>query len=233
MAALVDLTADIPDPRSVPLSNERINAYCLPVHEGKVLAVNILSIHLQQISPTEVEVVAKCEAHSTNQRSYTVRVIVHPNGQHIESASCTCPVGSTCKHVCKVLRRITTHVPINHQYLSDMRKKRRLEIAAQRCSVYIVFHCYAERDDGDWNHSVYRRDSYDAKVLGVFFGLRTANAFARDHIVDNYDDEVEEEGEDLEPLFWSNSETTYEEDSFDKVWVEKQAVQDASAVFHA
>ena len=103
--------------------------------------------------------------------------------------------------------------------------------------MYIVFESRSGTDSGsDYGRSRYVRENFDCTALGVFFGLGAANSFAKEHVesVHGYGDEDEDEDaedeDNVEPYMWDNSDSA-EEDTFDSVWVEMQAVLDATPAF--
>ena len=99
--------------RSIPVTDQTIRSYCGYQCEYKVSAVTISSLHLKQLSPSDVEVVARIEAVSSRNHSYyDTTVHLPPDGSAILSAACSCPVGPRCKHVYRVLTRIREYVPI-------------------------------------------------------------------------------------------------------------------------
>ena len=184
---------------------------------------------------------------SSTRKNYEISVKLNSDGRQIFNATCSCPVGcKQCKHVHAVLVRVTQSkqapIPVVSQDMGRAAKRRRQIAKLEHASVYLVFACKSEYDSGsDYMRSARCKDRYDQECLGTFFSLKNANRFAKKHIRDAYgglrereDDEYEsdEEADDgIDEFQWDNEED-YDGDSFDKVWVERKAVEDASSNFH-
>ena len=85
MAEVIDLVDDedeedeaLPDPRFIPITNQTIEAHCGVQKEQRVAEVHLTSIHLQQIALNDVEVIARIEAQTSNQRFYECIIHVRP-----------------------------------------------------------------------------------------------------------------------------------------------------------
>jgi hypothetical protein len=111
--------------------------------------------------------------------------------------------------------------------------------------VYLVFHCKADQDSGSDHWASSRcKENFDEEVLGVFFSLTNANKCAREHVKEirgDEDDEDDEDGDDDDdaeddtvPFEWDDQEAEWNDESYyNKVWVERRSIEDASAKFHA
>ncbi|GAX13083.1 hypothetical protein FisN_2Hh591 [Fistulifera solaris] len=173
----------------------------------------------------------------------TVRL--NPQG----NSSCTCPILSKCKHIHKVLYRIrqSRDIPIpppSAQHLERVARRERLADQMEHASVYVAFACKSELNSGsDYYRSQFVRDKYDQEVLGVFFSLKEANLRAKNHVREELGHEVDDDDEEED----DDDDDDYGEDEFDwddedfgpddnneynKVWVDRFAVEDASRRFH-
>lgn len=186
---------------------------------------------------------AKIPAASTRQGMYDITMYIRPSGSEILDAFCTCPVSRKCKHIHKVLKRVEQSVqnPIPGPGLAA-RARRRAE--AQRradmlehASVYIAFTCKSEVDSGsDFRRSMYAKESFEQEILGVFFSKQQANQCAKNYVEENFEEEEEEEQEEEEYEFDDDESFVWEDENcegmeFDKVWVERRAIEDASPRF--
>jgi hypothetical protein len=232
----------IPDPRSLPnLTDQMILEFCGDDSASKSCG-SITSLHLQQTSLTAVEVVARIEAASTNQGHYEINLRLDPSSGSpvIVSGNCSCPVGEDCKHIYKVLRRIRHHVPISQAHLQRVAKRRKQATASSRgCYVYIVMKSQSERDSGsDYHAPAHLKENFGVVILGTFLNIRAANKRAKEVMIEEFvdedeeeDEEDEEDDEDISPFMWDD-EDNYNEDVFNRIWVEEQALEDASPQFH-
>jgi hypothetical protein len=188
---------------------------------------------------------ARIPASSTRQKSYDVCVLVHRDGSNIIFSSCSCPQGNTggkCKHVFKVLCRIAQG-PIagpTHQVLAREAHQHRCAEKLLHCSVYVAIACKSQLHSG----SDYRRtyfDNVDQEILGIFFSKKKANECAREHVKSDDEDDEDEVGEDISVdsedeetfVYDGSDEGDYnDENMFEKVWVERRLIEDASHQFH-
>jgi len=199
-----------------------------------------------------VLVEARIPASTTNQRLYAITIRVHANGRRILDSKCTCPIGDCCKHIHKVLRRISRspNQPIggpSQHHLNRVARRERLVDQLERASVYIAFACKSELDSGsDYNRSAHIKENFNQEVLGVFFSSARANQCAKEYIegelgheeeFDNDDDDEDSDDDDDDYGDGDNGETFSWEDEdsgeheFDKVWVERRPIEDASRRF--
>lgn len=203
----------------------------------------IQSIFCREDTPSRFAVEARIPAISTHFTPYTIRVIVEKDGSAIHSTSCNCPVGYKCKHINKVLHRIVDS-PKN-PLLERPSLKRKAETNA---IVYIAFACkYYEYvggpDDGRDRFFIDENEGYE--ILGMFFSKRAANRCAKERAyADEDESEEDDEDEDDDSVdaslfnFTSHDESDesykYYDDgdfTFDKVWVERRTIEDASPDF--
>lgn len=190
---------------------------------------------------------ARIPASSTRQGSYSISIQVQSDGSRILSSTCTCPVGYKCKHIYKVLCRIASsrRDPLPGPSPQDLvREARRQQYAEQleHASVYIAIACKSELDSGsDFRRSYYIKDNVDQEILGVFFSKRLANQCARDYLGMDDEDEMDDDDDDDEDIE-SDDEASFtydgsdegdhdEENMYQKVWVERRAIEDATPRF--
>lgn len=205
---------------------------------------DISSIHVEYEEDTSgrmvANVAARIPASTTNQRNYEISVHLHPQGTSIYRSFCTCPIMNKCKHIHKVLHRIrqSREIPIpapSRQHLERVARRQRLAEQMQHASVFVAFACKSELDSGsDYRRSMFVRDKYDQKVLGVFFSMAQANRRAKEYVQDELGHELDDEDDEDEWDFdWDDEELGPDEDNeHNKVWVEQFAIEDASRNFH-
>ena len=235
---------------SIPLSTATIQGYGSQPRGCQ----EISKIHLEyDIDSDAAEIEARIPATTSNHGYYVISVRVQSDGSRILGTRCTCPVGgymAKCKHVHKVLCRIAESVsrPISgpdQAHLAQVARRNRLVQQMQHASVYIAFACKSEIDSGsDFRRSFYVKDSFDQEVLGVFFSKKQANQCAKEYVQnelghdidedeDDGDEEMSEDDDDDESFVFDGSDIgEYEDNAFDKVWVEQRAIEDASPRFH-
>jgi hypothetical protein len=122
----------------------------------------------------------------------------------------------------------------------------------KHASVYMATACKSEFDSGcgsNYCRSYYVKEKYNQQILVVFFSAAAANACAKayrnklcgddDEEDDDDDDDNDEENsdiddDDLELFCYDGSDDHKFDDQygFDKVWVERRAINDASRDFH-
>ena len=101
-----------------------------------------------------------------------------------------------------------------------------------RASVYVVCRCKADFDSGsDYRFSASCKDEFDTEVLGVYFDRRAANRRARE-VVAEIEGGGYESGEDVDAFSWDNEGGDCDENEFDRVYVARHAIEDASSEFH-
>lgn len=134
-----------------------------------------------------------------------------------------------------------TNGPTPQDLAKGARQQRRAE-QLQNASVYIAIACKSEQDDGrNYRHSRPTMENVDQEILGIFFSKKKANECAREYLEMDDDDDDEEGAEDISVD--SDDESTFaydgsEEDDYDemqmfqKVWVERRAIEDASRQVH-
>ena len=234
---------------SIPLQYATIRSYLGTTDFNSCQEIS--RIHLEyNVDRNEAEVEARIPAATTRQGEYRISVRVRPNGSAILGSRCSCPVGSKCKHIFKVLRRVarSSQEPIcgpapGHSRADRRAASRRRSEMLEHASVYLACACKSELDSGsDFMVSMYVKDNYDQEILGVFFSKQMANQCAKEHVLElgyELDAEDNEEDEDLdsddeENFVWDGSDfgECNDENSFDKVWVERHAIEDASRRFH-
>lgn len=209
---------------------------------------NISNIHLQfDDNSFEATVEARIPASTTRQPHYTIKIQLRNDGSEILHSSCTCPIGARCKHIHKVLCRIADSPvdPIkglDREIQAHRAKCRRLADQMEHASVYIAFHCMSECDSGsDYRRSYWVKEKFDEEILGVFFSKALANQCAREYVRDELGVEMDDDDEDDEDddaddeedagSYVYDGEDCPEGNSFDKVWVERRAIEDASPRF--
>lgn len=193
------------------------------------------------------------------ERYYKIVVDVDENGSRIIDSRCTCPVGYKCKHIHKVLCRITLSgdapiLPPSKQVQRDEHRARQL---ARGCCVYLAICCRSEINMRDYLGSP---KDFDQKILGAFFSMKQANECARAYVMEELDQASKEEKEEEvvvaeekedrdgsqgrmedggdwegyeEEFAWDGSDDgDYEGINFLRVWVERRAIEDASTDFH-
>ena len=98
-----------------------------------------------------------------------------------------------------------------------------------RASVYVVCRCKSERDDTAGSSA---KPEYATEVLGVYFDQIEANRRAREAVVEiegDYDGDPVDD--DRSYFCWDNEESEYTGD-FDRVYVDRRPIEDASSEFH-
>lgn len=249
-ASLKSITATM---TSIPLTANTIQSYL--GGESFNYCQEISSIHLEyDVEQDVANVQASIPASTTNRGSYEIAVSLRSNGRSILGSSCSCPVGYRCKHIYKVLCRIARsaqepiHGPDQH-HRARAARQRRLADQMEHASVFIAFTCKSELDSGsDYRRSYFVKDNFDQQVLGVFFSKRQANQCAKEYVQDELgydvddeymdddedDDEMDDADDDTASFVWDGSDDGLYDDGneFDKVWVERRAVEDASQQFH-
>lgn len=236
---------------SVPLSVRTINEYmgCDGRNFNSCHEISKISL-VYDVDANYAKVQAKIPAASTRQGHYVISAYVRPDGSSILHTECTCPVGHKCKHIDKVLRRIANspNDPIKGPSPAQMAEAtRRRELARKMdfASVYIAFSCHSEFDSGsDYRMSYHLKDNFDQELLGVFFSKAEANRCAKNHVkydigyeddMDDDEDEDEDGDSDDETFVWDESDLHLGESDnhyTTRVWVERRAIEDASARFH-
>ena len=199
----------------------------------------IHSIFCHDAAPSKVKVEAQIPTISISQANYTICIMLENDGSVIHRASCTCPIGQKCKHISKVLHRIIDSQknplpgPSPEVLQRETQRKRRADKMEQAC-VYIAIACKSEFDTGsDYGRSQYLKDNVDQEILGVFLSKRQANKCAKERA--NQDEEDTDDEDDDEELFESDEPDSGEYDDdmmFEKIWVERRVIEDASADFH-
>lgn len=235
---------------SIPLTSAAIKAFI--GQEGFNPSQDITSIHATCATNSNVvEVEARIPASTTRQGHYTVTVrLQNDESPSILGGGCTCPIGYKCKHIYKVLRRVkqSCQNPIqgpSAAHLARVARHRQLAEQMDHASVYIAYTCKSQLDSGsDYRRSYYTIDSFEQETLGVFFSKRAANQRAKEYVRDfltagNYEEEDEDDmydsDEDAETFVYDESDLgEYCDDypnAFRKVWIERQAIEDASPRF--
>ena len=217
----------------------------------------IRSIFCREATPNKVTVEAQMPALSTPWSTYTTCIIVEKDGSTIHRASCSCPVGRMCKHIHKVLLRIANsqNNPLpgpspqdlhreeerKRQLMQREEERKRKAAKMDHASVYIAIACKVEVDSGsDYNRSQYVKDNVDQEILGVFFSKRQANRCAKerayqDEDMDSEEEEGDEDGDDSVDVdtFVNDPHDDWDDDMmYEKVWVERRTIEDASYDFH-
>jgi len=228
----------------IPLGKKTISAYCGGNRYNA--CQDISSIHVQyDVDEGFAKVEASIPATTSRQGFYQILVKVRPDGRRIKATSCTCPVGYKCKHIHKVLCRISQSPqnPIpgpSREHREREARRQRLADQMEHASVYIALACKSELDSGsDFRRSYFVKDNFDQQILGVFFSKKEANRCAKNFLEWDDDEEDMEEDESMD----SDDEETFvydgsddgdydEENAFQKVWVEQRAIEDASPRFH-
>jgi hypothetical protein len=234
---------------NIPLNRATIGAYvgCNRFNSCR----EISRIHLEYDSGHAqfANVEAWIPASTSPKGNYKIIARVASNGSHIVQTGCTCPVGHMCKHINKVLCRLAGPLPIggpDQHTLQERARKYQAALRVEHASVYMAIACKSEFDSGsDYNRSNYIKENYDKQILGIFFSLAAANACAKAHRNelcggdDEEDDDLDiddddDDDDDLELFCYDGSDDHNFDDQngFDKVWVERRAIQDASRDFH-
>lgn len=237
---------------NIPLRRATIHAYMGSNDFNSCRSIS--NIHLRNQNNGTATVIARIPASSTRQGHYEINVTLRTNGSEILWSSCTCPIGYRCKHVYKVLCRLAEAEPIggpDPETLQREARRQRIANQMEHASVYIAFTCKSELDSGsDYRRSYYIKDNFDQEVLGVFFSKANANecakAYVRDELgyeIDEHDDDEHDDDDEMEEENDSDDELSFVWDAsdlgeyddmnaFDKVWVERRAIEDASRHFH-
>lgn len=125
------------------------------------------------------------------------------------------------------------------QHLDRVARRQRLADQMEHASVFVAFACKSELDSGsDYYRSRFIRGKYDQKVLGVLFSLaktnRRAKEYVREDLGHEIDDDVGDEDDDECEFDWDDENNGPDaENEYNKVWVDRFAIEDASRHFHA
>lgn len=219
---------------SIPLRMNTVRSYLGSNHHNS--CQDISKIHIRSNEDGSYTVEARIPASTTSQRDYSIRVNISGSGSRISGTSCSCPVGYKCKHINKVLRRIvsSTDSPLPVAGPNTRRQEQDRQFA-RGAYVYLAISCQSEIDSGsDYRRSHTCKSNFNQEILGLFFSLRKANQCARDFVVDELDQELDEDLlEDDTEFVWDGSDyEAYDGNTFDKVWVESRPIEDASSRFH-
>jgi len=212
---------------SIPLRNTTIRSYMGSVNFNS--CYDISEVHLHESS--------------TRQGHYDMTVRIRLNGTAILGSTCSCPVGHKCKHIYKVLRRIAAPEPIGgpsprhsqraarrRQYLARM--ERRSLASPNWTAEAITIDLTISRiisTNRSWVSSFPWR-----KPIGAPKNIVDELGHEVDDDEDeDMDDTDDDDDDDDEPFVYDGSDFgEYDDDNaFDKVWVERRAIEDASAQF--